>query len=148
MRLSSLTALQTSVRTFGLACSSTNPEGRNEMRTRFTKLIAGLGVVAAIAVGGATFASAAKKAPPTPPPAAATPAAPAADGDTLQQGDQTAPDTAAAPEQASEAASPESAAEPAGASESSSEVAGNDGPGGHADEPGNANADHQFQGQE
>ena len=29
-----------------------------------------------------------------------------------------------------------------------SETANNDGPGGHADEPGNPNADHQFQGQE
>jgi len=32
--------------------------------------------------------------------------------------------------------------------ESSSEVPGNDGPGGHADEPGNANAGHQATGQE
>jgi len=122
------------------------------MRTRFTKLIAGLGVVAAIAVGGATFASAAKKAPPPTPPAAATPAAaattPAApvDGDTLQQGDQTAPDTGTAPEQTAEAATSETGSEPAG--EASSEVAGNDGPGGHADEPGNPNADHQFEGVE
>jgi hypothetical protein len=129
------------------------PERRNDMRARLTKMMAGLGVVAAIAVGGATFASAASKsAPPTPPapPAVTTPAAPgAADGDTLQQGDQTAPDTgpAAAAEQASESASSESAA-PESTTESSSEVAGNDGPGGHADEPGNANADHQFQGQE
>jgi hypothetical protein len=34
------------------------------------------------------------------------------------------------------------------ANEPASEVTGNDGPGGHADEPGNPNADHQFQGQE
>jgi hypothetical protein len=32
--------------------------------------------------------------------------------------------------------------------EAGNETAGNDGPGGHADEPGNANADHQFDGQE
>jgi hypothetical protein len=32
--------------------------------------------------------------------------------------------------------------------DSGSEVPGNDGPGGHADEPGNANADHQETGQE
>lgn len=32
--------------------------------------------------------------------------------------------------------------------ESSSEVPGDDGPGGHADEPSNPNADHQFQGVE
>ena len=32
--------------------------------------------------------------------------------------------------------------------ESGSEVPGDDGPGGHADEPSNPNADHQFEGQE
>jgi hypothetical protein len=32
--------------------------------------------------------------------------------------------------------------------ESGGEVSNDDGPGGHADEPGNPNADHQFQGQE
>lgn len=32
--------------------------------------------------------------------------------------------------------------------ESGSETPGNDGPGGHADEPGNPNADHQHEGQE
>ena len=45
--------------------------------------------------------------------------------------------------------------DPAGAAQtgtsgeqSSSELVAGDGPGGHADEPGNANADHQFQGEE
>ena len=37
------------------------------------------------------------------------------------------------------------ATEPA---ESGSEVSGDDGPGGHADEPADPNADHQFEGQE
>ena len=50
----------------------------------------------------------------------------------VQEGDQTSPDTAA-----------EAAGEKAG-----SEVLGNDGPGGHADEPDNANADHEFEGVE
>jgi hypothetical protein len=54
------------------------------------------------------------------------------DTDTLQQGDQTTPDTAA-----------DATAEQAG-----SEAPGNDGPGGHADDPGNANVDHQFEGVE
>ena len=63
-------------------------------------------------------------------------------------GDQTAPDKAGATEAASsektEAAEPsESSSE--SATESASEVPGTDG---HADEPGNANSDHQFQGQE
>jgi hypothetical protein len=40
------------------------------------------------------------------------------------------------------------AAEQGGGEQPGSEVAGNDGPGGHADEPGNPNADHQFQGHE
>jgi hypothetical protein len=45
-----------------------------------------------------------------------------------------------------------SAAEPAdserGQEQPGAEVPGNDGPGGHADEPGNPGADHQFQGEE
>jgi hypothetical protein len=111
------------------------------MRTRITKLLAGLTAVTALAVGGAAISSAAGKTPPVNPPAAVNPPAvnpPAAtDGDTLQQGDQTSPDTAAdAAETSSEAPS----------SESGSEVVGNDGPGGHADEPGNPNADNQFEG--
>ena len=89
------------------------------MRARLTKLLAGLTAVAALAFGGAALAGAASN-PSTPalPPASAP-------ADTTEQGDQTAPDTGSA-----------------------SEVPGNDGPGGHADEPGNANADHQFQGEE
>jgi hypothetical protein len=38
--------------------------------------------------------------------------------------------------------------EKAGSEKADSEVPGDDGPGGHADEPANANADHQFEGQE
>jgi hypothetical protein len=64
------------------------------------------------------------------------------DGDNVQQGDQTAPDKGAAGEQSSDAASSQTAGE------SSSEAVANDGPGGHADEPANPNADHQFQGEE
>ncbi|MEA2467294.1 MAG: hypothetical protein QOJ57_1420 [Thermoleophilaceae bacterium] len=40
------------------------------------------------------------------------------------------------------------ASEQAGSEQPGSEVSNNDGPGGHADEPGNPNADHQFQGKE
>ena len=109
------------------------------MRARITKLMAGLLAVTALAFGGAALSSAAQKAPKVSnPPAVVT------DGDTLQQGDQTSPDPAgAAAESSSEAPSSE-----APGSESSSEVAGNDGPGGHADEPGNPAADHQFEGVE
>jgi cytoskeletal protein RodZ len=120
----------------------------NDMRARLTKLLAGLTAVAALAFGGAALAGAASTPSPPAPPAASAPVG------TAQQGDQTAPDKAGASENASEASTEEAdATEPAessveSATESASEVAGNDGPGGHADEPGNANVDHQFQGQE
>ena len=109
------------------------------MRARIMKLAAGTVAVGALATGGATLASASSKAPPVTPPVAT--AAPV-DGDTLQQGDQTAPDSGTAAEQSSESSSSEQAGE------SSSEAAANDGPGGHADEPGNPNADNQFQGEQ
>ena len=66
---------------------------------------------------------------------------PSADTDNVQSGDQTALDNGANARSAP-------TGEQAGESGGGSEVAGNDGPGGHADEPGNPNADHQFQGQE
>jgi hypothetical protein len=115
------------------------------------KLIASLTAVGAVAAGG--LASAASNgtaaAPSTKPavtaqtqaPAAATAAEPTGgvDTDTLQSGDQTTPDTTKEPAGSEQA----DANEPAG-----SEQPGNDGPGGHADEPGNPTADHQFSGAE
>lgn len=96
------------------------------MRTRITKLMVGLSAFSALAVGGASLASAASKASP---PVITAPA------DTTQQGDQLAPDTGAP------------ASESAGESTSASEAASpNDGPGGHADDPANASVDNQFQG--
>ena len=66
-----------------------------------------------------------------------------ADTDTLQGGDQTTPD------------SPAAGAEAAGAEAAGTEKAGTEAPGdanlpggGHADDPNNANADHQFEGVE
>jgi hypothetical protein len=59
------------------------------------------------------------------------------DTDTLQEGDQTTPDVAEAPEAAGNEAA--EAPEAAGAEK--------DGPGGHADADG-ANVDHQFEGEE
>ncbi len=57
------------------------------------------------------------------------------DGGTVQSGDQSTPDTSGAAESST--------------SETGGETAsGSDGPGGHADAPGSANADHQFQGNE
>ena len=104
------------------------------MRARLTKLAVGLTAIAALAFGGASLAGAAGNASPPRPPAVSHPQ----DGDNVQQGDQSAPDTGSAAEQPAEAP----------ATETSSEVVGNDGPGGHADEPGNPNADYQIQGEQ
>lgn len=49
---------------------------------------------------------------------------------------------------ASESPGTEKAGNESSSEKAGSEVSGDDGPGGHADEPGNPNADHQFQGQE
>src|ERR1700704_5993469 len=109
------------------------------MRARLTKLMAGLTVVGAMAFGGATIAGAANKTPPVNPPAAVD----------VQQGDQTAPDLGgSSAESSSETASTlEAASSESASSETASEsAAASDGPGGHADEPGNATADYQFQG--
>ena len=110
------------------------------MRARITKLAAGLAAIATLAFGGATLASASSK------PAPVQPAVAAVDGDTVQQGDQTSADSGTSAEQSSESGASDTAGErPA---ESNSEIAGNDGPGGHADEPANASADYQFEGQQ
>jgi hypothetical protein len=114
-------------------------EKENDMRARITKLLLGLTAVAALAVGGSSLASASSKSSPAP-----APAFTAVNG-SVQQGDQSAPDTASAAD-AESTTEQSPASEQAG--ESTSEVAGNDGPGGHADEPGNPTADHQFDGQE
>jgi hypothetical protein len=101
------------------------------MRARLNKWFVAVGALAALAVGGSAVATAAQKgAPPVNPPAATSPAP--ADGDNVQQGDQAAPDTGSAAEQANESAveSP--------ASESASESGPSDGPGGYADTSANA----------
>jgi hypothetical protein len=119
------------------------------MRARIVKLLAALSALAVFAFGGSTLASAGSKATPQPakqPAAKSTGEQPAAvDGDQVQQGDQSTPDASANEQPGSESTAdqPESAA-----TESGSEQVANDGPGGHADEPGNPNADHQFEGVE
>jgi hypothetical protein len=117
-----------------------------------------LSALAVLLISGAGVAFAGKAAPAAP--AAAAPAAPAveavapaakpaaqpvepvgADTDTLQEGDQTTPDSPA--EQAAEKAGTES--EKAGAEEpGDANLPG----GGHADNPNDPNADHQFEGVE
>ena len=112
------------------------------------KLLVVVGAVTSLAFGGAALSNAAQPSSQPAPnaPAAESPSAP--DKDTVQSGDQSAPDPAAGSEQpgsesAAEAPGSESAGEAPG-----SETPNDDGPGGHADEPGNANADHQFEGTE
>jgi hypothetical protein len=110
------------------------------MRMPIAQTIAALAGAATLAAGGAAYAASGHHATPShtaKAKATATVAEPTSpDTDTLQSGDQTTPDTTAG------------GGAQTGESGSGSEQAGNDGPGGHADEPGNPNADHQFQGQE
>ena len=114
-----------------------------------------LAAVAVLGLGALGGAAVRANAGTTPPPATspapavavdqATTAEPDAglpDTDNVQEGDQTTPDATAADQ-----TTPDTAAEAAG-EQAGSETAGNDGPGGHADEPGDANANHQFEGEE
>ncbi len=110
------------------------------------KAIMGLAALAALGLGAGAVAQAGSSTSTAPPaansakaPAKAKPAATksesqdARDTDNVQSGDQTTPDKADKPD---------------GAGETGSEVPNADGPGGHADEPGSPNADHQFNGKE
>src|SRR5437588_940124 len=87
---------------------------RYDMRARLTKLAAALAALTALAVGGSAIASAGSKAnPPAPPALTQTQqdVTSSADGDTVQQGDQSAPDTGQASEASTEQASEASASE-------------------------------------
>jgi hypothetical protein len=121
-------------------------------------ITAGLAVAAATLGTGVAFAASGSKSPAAPvapatvtaPTAVKAPAAPAkaapakaapapatpTDGDNVQSGDQTTPDTGT---EAPEAAGTE-------APETGTETGPSDGPGGHADPAGNV--DHQFEGTE
>lgn len=104
-----------------------------------------IGVLGVAGIGvGTALAQATSTPPPTPPKATATPppaeAPAAADTDTVQQGDQTAPDVAGAEDGK---VAPEGN-EPAGVEERGDQSLPG---GGHAD-PAGQNVDHQFQGQE
>ena len=106
------------------------------MRNRLIKIVAGLAVLAALALGGSAIASATQKSTPKPP-TASHQAPVAADTDAIEAEDGADDASEPAETEASEAAEgPES------------EQPGDDGPGGHADEPANPNADHQFEGEE
>jgi hypothetical protein len=122
---------------------STN-EGENKVIKHGKKLIVTVGAVSALAFGGAALANGGS----TPVKTAAQPPVEQKSGpdrDKVQSGDQSTPDT---PGSAEQPETPGSVEQPETSGETGSEVANDDGPGGHADEPGNANADHQFNGQE
>ena len=97
--------------------------------------MAPIAAIAALAVGSVAYASSGGSATQhakARTAATAEPTQSAPDTDNIQSGDQTDPDTGASAEQSSETSGETGSA--------------NDGPGGHADAPGNV--DHQFQGQE
>src|SRR5579871_5113804 len=113
------------------------------MNMRIQRLVPALAAFAALALGGVAYAQATHRAGHHAHHVAVravstTPASPA-DADNVQSGDQSAPDTGGSTEQA--------AAESPGTSNAESPAAA-DGLSGHADEPGGANADHQFEGTE
>jgi len=120
------------------------------MRRRLTKVGAALAALAALAVGGSALASAAggNGSQPAKAPAVVQDSAkgtaeanePAEQGDTDSIQDENGKDDAT---EAAEGPENEAAEGP----ESGSEVPGDDGPGGSADEPANPNADTQQEGE-
>lgn len=97
------------------------------MATRAKKVLAGIAALAALAFGGAAIAQ--------------------AGGDSQAQHG-LAPATSESAQQSEAPEGAEGAEANDAAEQEGSEVPGDDGPGGHADEPANPNADHQFQGKE
>lgn len=128
------------------------------MKRKITQGLAAFAALGALALGGSAVAGAVQSNNATAPvvkqaPSKAQENTSGPDTDKVQSGDQTTPDTVNASSSSSSTGeapgTEQSAASESSGSESSSESAtANDGPGGHADEPGNANADHQAQGQE
>jgi hypothetical protein len=126
------------------------------MRNRLTKILTGLAALAALALGGAALATAGHGGSQPSKPAAAVQQGPAKSSDTVEpvglvkdsaQTNIDSPRSEGPNDPAGDQA--EGKDDQAGdQAESGSEVRGDDGPGGHADEPGNPNADHQFEGQE
>lgn len=117
------------------------------------RLKTGAGVaagLAALALGGSAISGAASNAPAT---HTGTPGAQESttgpDTDNVQSGDQSTPDTpgSADPRSASDRADGRAGNEAAGSESGGESAVDSDGPGGHADEPGNPNADTQQEGQ-
>jgi len=118
------------------------------MKVRKSVAAAGAAVIAAMGLGGAALAQPSESATATQPGSPvvqnerAAPESSATDRDNVQ--DENGRDDATEKSEAPEG--PEKAEK--GEARAGEEVPGDDGPGGHADEPGNPNADHQFQGEE
>jgi hypothetical protein len=139
-----------------------NETKEKAMTKRIQRMFLAVAALAALAVGGSAIASAQQSGQsPAPAQQSATSLEPVGgpDTDNIQSGDQTTPDTAGVSASASKSAAttaeapgteqPAASEQPGAAEQPGSETAANsDGPGGHADEPGNATADHQFQGVE
>jgi hypothetical protein len=128
------------------------------MTKRIAKFMTVVGGCAALAVGGSAVAGAAQSHAPAAKAAVKAEPVGGPDTDSIQSGDQTTPDTAPVAAKAKSTAKSTATEAPGTEQSPSSEAAGeqpgsetaadSDGPGGHADEPGNANADHQFEGVE
>jgi hypothetical protein len=127
------------------------------MATRAKKVLAGIAALAALAFGGAAIAQAgggsqdqqAASSPATQPAEQGESAAAensATDPDNVQ--DETGNDQGEKGGGPEGSETPDGAEAPEADEQQGSEVPGDDGPGGHADEPSNPNADHQFQGKE
>ena len=118
------------------------------MRARFTKLGAALAALAALAIGGSALASAAGGgSSPAKVPALVQQESATADTASKEPAEKTADTDAIQDENGKDDATEAAAGVQNEAAESGSEVPGNDGPGGWADEPANPNADTQQQGQ-
>ncbi len=143
------------------------------MTKRIKKTIATVAALGALALGGAVFAQAQSgQGTAAPPVQSASESATAPDNDNIQSGDQTTPDQPGAASAGESVGSPDTDNVQAGdqttpdqpgtasssttSEQSSTEseqpgaesASNNDGPGGHADEPDNANANYEFQGQQ
>lgn len=121
------------------------------LKVRKTLAAAGVAVIAAMGLGGAAIAqsngtgTADQSSPRAAQNERAAPENSATDRDNVQ--DENGKDDATEKPAAAEGPEKGEKAEKGEAPEGK-EVPGDDGPGGHADEPGNPNADHQFQGKE
>ena len=127
-----------------------------ERFTRKTVVATGAAFMAALGVGGAAIAQSGGSPQKADTPASAVREAPgqesnapensAADPDNVQ--DENGKDDADEASEASEDGKEDANEAPERSERESAEVPDDDGPGGHDDEPGNPNADHQFEGVE